>query len=374
MYRCRRIMAFCAAVFLSLACVTSFSLFASADDNASMGWYVSLSFQVGSSWNGPYLVPFIEGCPNIVTSSYTDRNTWRINGVSHNFGEDRLTRGTFYLGIGMVPVAYNSEGARAIWNVNSVNESWGNNLRFRVFKDTNLPNTNVPNYYVSNDARYFLVQFSLIPDAIDPYFGSTGTFTFDQPLVVQCLNAAGSQVSSKLFFYNVDVVYYPNFYEMVSAGLDNSNIAQRLVYYVMQIAQKSYDAQLDEMATLIHQMEADTLAISSDVENISDLETEHNEFQHEIQDQMEGAWNSYSSGASDGSDALEELDASSIGDYNPNVVEPALESGLLDWFTTNCHDSLRPFRRRDEPETAVVDFMSDWYSEFYGLLGGDSDG
>ena len=339
-----------------------------------MGWYISLSAKSGNSWVGPFLVPCINGVPNIVSTGYSDRNTWRINGFSHRFTEDQLTRGTFYVGLHIIPMAYNTDVGQAVWNVNTANDVYGNNVRLRMWEDSQIPvDIDADPFHIAPKSRYLLLMFSLVPDAFDPYWPNTGTFDFNEDVVVTCISN-GQTVSSKLCFYGVDVVYYPNFYEMVSAGLDNSNIAQRLVYYVMRIAQKSYDAQLDEMATLIHQMEADTSSISSDVENISDLQTEHNQFQHEIQDQMSGAWDSYSSGASDGSDALEELDASSIGDYNPNVVEPALDSGLLDWFTINCHDSLRPVRRRDESDTEVIDFMSDWYSEFYGLLGGDSGG
>lgn len=369
MYRYRRIVALCAAVVLSLGCVTFFSFSASADDNASMGWYISLSAKSGNSWVGPFLVPCINGVPNIVTTGYTDRNTWRINGFSHRFTEDRLTRGTFYVGFHVIPMAYNISDGVALWNVNTANDVYGNNVRLRMWEDSEIPNDiDADPFHIAPKSRYMLLMFSLVPDALDPYWPNTGTFDFVEDVVVSCMNSSGQTVSSKLCFYDVDVVYYPNFYEMVSAGLDNSNIAQRLVYYVMQIAQRSYDAQLGEMATLIYQMEADTSAISSDVADIAELENEHNTFQHEIQDQMTGAWDSYSSGASSGSDALEDADPSALSDFNNDALQNAI-SGKDNWWAQSSYDDFHRVPTIKIPDD-YIHFTDDWFSKFYNLLGG----
>lgn len=188
----------------------------------------------------------------------------------------------------------------------------------------------------------------------------TVTISFNEPIVL-AFNLNGSISNARPYFI-FDSQFYPTYYDWFFTI--NHNMLQ------LSSAVRDIYSSLGSLGNMVESLDS----ITSDVAQLRDLSDEHSQMQHEIQDQMTGAWDSYKSGASSGSDALEELDLSSVAQYNPDVVEPALNNGgLLDWFTPACHDSLRPNSIRGQG-TDVLNFMDEWYDEFYRFLGGGKDG
>lgn len=386
-----------ATILISIVFIISIFIlaipFASAD-SGSYGWYlmVDVSYN-GTSWGNAYLVPLSEG----IVNNAGQRSYWRIRGFSYYYNDMALIPGSWNVECKYSLVRYGNAqySVDALFNFvsddgflqNMINSNyWDGRIRQSEYfydSDTLIDSTPFSDedfVALCKNGRFlsFVGQYGrnlsnntsdIITPRIDAYFSSYPSCHMEVELPE---NNSSFLVTSYLYIQDVHIEYIPNYIRLFDVSLEASPILQRFETLFNQMVQQNYSATLAGIKSDTSAMVSSLDNIESDIGEMSAIESEHNAFQHEIQDQMEGAWGSYSSGASDGSDALEDMDVSSIGTYNPSVIPGAISSGgLFDWFTTTCHDSLRPPALKDDIQ--VVDFMTSWRNEFYSLLGGDDN-